>query len=184
MIPKAYEGALKALYIIGENPLVSDADLNHAKKGIANLDFLIVQDIFMTETARMADVVLPSCCFAEKDGTFTNTERRVQRVRRATAPPGEARADWRIICDLARKMGAEGFNCESSEHVLEKIKETVPFMKSEGVWSLEGGAQKLLPLIEEVDGGETLPSKPRFQYRGADLEKRIEDFRMQLGGGA
>ena len=79
---------LKALYIIGENPLVSDPDLNHAEKSLSNLELLVVQDIFLTETARMADVVLPSKCFAEKDGTFSNTERRVQRVRKAVDPPG------------------------------------------------------------------------------------------------
>ncbi len=90
MIPKAHSGELKALYIIGENPLVSDPDLNHAEKSIAHLDFLVVQDIFMTETAKQADVILPSTCFAEKDGTFSNTERRVQRVRKAVDPPGDA----------------------------------------------------------------------------------------------
>ena len=96
---------MKALYIIGENPLVSDPDLNHAEKSIANLDFLVVQDIFLTETAQAADVVLPTGCFAEKDGTFSNTERRVQRVRKAVPPPGEARDDWEIICDIASPHG-------------------------------------------------------------------------------
>ena len=76
--------------------LVSDADRNHAKACFEHLDFLVVQDIFLTETAQMADVVLPAACFAEKDGTFSNTERRVQRVRKAVPPPGEAREDWRI----------------------------------------------------------------------------------------
>jgi predicted molibdopterin-dependent oxidoreductase YjgC len=97
MIPRAHEGRLKALYVVGENPLVSDPDLNHAAESLAKLDFLVVQDIFLTETARVADVVLPSACFAEKDGTFTNTERRVQRVRKAVAPPGQAREDWAIV---------------------------------------------------------------------------------------
>jgi formate dehydrogenase alpha subunit len=105
MMPKAYDGELKALYIIGENPLVSDPDLNHAEKSLAKLDFLVVQDIFLTETARLAHVVLPSSCFAEKEGTFTNTERRVQRIRKAVNPPGQVREDWEIICDLATHMG-------------------------------------------------------------------------------
>jgi len=105
MIPKAHSGELKALYIIGENPLVSDPDLNHAEKSLSHLDFLVVQDIFMTETAQMADVVLPSSCFAEKEGTFSNTERRVQRVRKAVDPPGEARDDWWITCQIAARMG-------------------------------------------------------------------------------
>ena len=98
MFPAAHAGKLKAMYIIGENPLVSDADLNHAEKSLKKLEFLVVQDIFLNETARQADVVLPSACYAEKEGTFSNTERRVQRVRKAVEPPGEARDDWQIIC--------------------------------------------------------------------------------------
>jgi formate dehydrogenase alpha subunit len=105
MIPKAHEGQFKAMYIIGENPLLSDADLNHAEKSLKNLDFLVVQDIFLTETAQLADVVLPSKCFAEKEGTFSNTERRVQRVRKAVDPPGDARDDWQITCEIATRMG-------------------------------------------------------------------------------
>lgn len=105
MIPKAHTGEIKALYIIGENPLVSDPDLNHAEASIKHLDFLVVQDIFMTETAKLADVVLPSVCFAEKEGTFSNTERRVQRVRKAVEPPGEAKDDWWITAQIATRMG-------------------------------------------------------------------------------
>ncbi len=101
----AEEKKIRGLYIMGENPMLSDPDINHVKEAIEAVDFLVVQDIFMSETAQMADVVLPACSFAEKDGTFTNTERRIQRVRRAAAPPGEAREDWRIICELASRMG-------------------------------------------------------------------------------
>jgi formate dehydrogenase alpha subunit len=119
MIPKAHDGELKALYIIGENPLISDPDLNHAKKSFKNLDFIVVQDIFMTETARLADVVLPARCFAEKNGTFTNTERRVQRIRKAAEPPGQARKDWQIICDLSTRMGYPMSYAASSEVMAE-----------------------------------------------------------------
>ena len=125
MIPKAAAGELKALYIVGENPLVSDPDLNHVEKSFAKLDFLVVQDIFLTETARLADVVLPSCCFAEKEGTFSNTERRVQRVRKAVDPPGESRDDWRIICDVATRMGYE-MNYENSEAIMKEIASLTP----------------------------------------------------------
>ena len=125
MIPKAHEGELKALYIIGENPLVSDPDLNHAEKSIANLDFLVVQDIFLTETAMVADVVLPSKCFAEKDGTFSNTERRVQRVRAAVAPPGEAWEDWRITCEIGTRMGLP-MAYENAEAIFEEIRTLTP----------------------------------------------------------
>jgi formate dehydrogenase alpha subunit len=105
MMEKAHEGELKALYIIGENPMISDPNLNHAKKSLENLEFLVVQDIFMTETAELADVVLPTASFAEKEGTFVNTERKVQRVRKAINPPGEAKDDWEIICEVSRRMG-------------------------------------------------------------------------------
>ena len=125
MVPAAHEGKLKAMYVIGENPLVSDPDLNHAEKCFDNLDFLVVQDIFMTETAQRADVVLPSCCFAEKDGTFSNTERRIQRVRKAVNPPGEARDDWRIIADISARMGYN-MGVESAEDIFEEIRKVTP----------------------------------------------------------
>ena len=101
------KGELKALYIMGENPVLSDPDMNHTIEALGKLDFLVVQDIFMTETAELADVVLPAACFAEKDGTFTNTERRLQRVRKAVEPPGEAKEDSWIILELSRKLGYE-----------------------------------------------------------------------------
>jgi len=125
MVPKAHDGELKALYIIGENPLVSDADLNHAEKSLANLELLVVQDIFMTETAQMADVVLPSRCFAEKDGTFSNSERRVQRIRKAVEPPGEARYDWEITAGIAAKMGY-AMEYDDSEAIFEEIRKVTP----------------------------------------------------------
>ncbi len=125
MLPKAHDGELKALYIIGENPLVSDPDLNHAKECIESFDFLVVQDIFLTETAKLADVVLPSKCFAEKDGTFSNTERRVQRVRKAVESPGLARDDWDIICSLASSMGYS-MSYNSAEEIMEEISKLTP----------------------------------------------------------
>ena len=101
----AGEGTVKGLYIMGENPMVSDPNLNHVGEALRNLEFLCVQDIFLTPTAELADVVLPATSFAEKDGTYTNTERRVQRVRRAIAPPGEARDDWDILCRIGERLG-------------------------------------------------------------------------------
>jgi len=125
MMEKAHESELKALYIIGENPMVSDPDLNHARKGLENLEFLVVQDIFLTETAELADVVLPTASFAEKEGTFVNTERKVQRVRKAVEPPGEARDDWDIICDLARRMGYS-MSYDSAQAIMAEIAEVTP----------------------------------------------------------
>ena len=95
---------MKAMYITGENPLLSEPDLHHAEETFKKLEFLIVQDIFMHETAEIADVVLPATSFAEKDGTFTNSERRVQRVRKAVDPVGDSKPDWEIIQIVARKV--------------------------------------------------------------------------------
>jgi predicted molibdopterin-dependent oxidoreductase YjgC len=97
-------GGVRAMYITGENPLLSEPDLNRADELFRKLDFLVVQDIFMHETARLADVILPATSFAEKDGTFTNSERRVQRVRKAVDPVGSSRPDWEIISELATLM--------------------------------------------------------------------------------
>ena len=104
MVEAAMDGRLKAMYITGENPLLSEPDLHHAEEAFKKLEFLVVQDIFMHETAEIADVVLPATSFAEKDGTFTNSERRVQRVRKAVEPVGQSRPDWEILCDLGRRM--------------------------------------------------------------------------------
>jgi len=125
MLPAAHAGTLKAMYIIGENPLVSDADLNHAEKSLARLEFLVVQDIFLTETARKADVVLPSACYAEKEGTFSNTERRVQRVRKAVEPPGDSRNDWETICAIATRMG-HPMSYGSARDIMEEIRRVTP----------------------------------------------------------
>lgn len=107
MFPAALAGKIKALWIMGENPALSDANSEHIAKALDALDLLVVQDIFLTETAQHADVVLPAASFAEQDGTFTNTERRVQRVRQAVHAPGNALSDWEIISELARRVGAK-----------------------------------------------------------------------------
>ncbi|HEY3364434.1 MAG TPA: formate dehydrogenase subunit alpha [Symbiobacteriaceae bacterium] len=99
------EGKLKGLYVMGENPLMTDPNLHHARACFEELEFLAVQDIFLTETAEMADVVLPGAAFAEKEGTYNNTERRVQRVRAAVTPPGAARQDWQILGELSTRLG-------------------------------------------------------------------------------
>jgi formate dehydrogenase alpha subunit len=106
MFPAILDGRLRAMYIMGENPVLSDANASHVVEALEALDFLVVQDIFMSETAQLADVVLPAASFAEKDGTFTNTERRVQRVRKAVDPPGEALPDWQILSEVARRVVA------------------------------------------------------------------------------
>ena len=117
---KALDGSVRAAYVMGENPVLGDANVNTTKKGFEALELLIVQDIFLTETARLADVVFPSACFAEKNGTFINTERRVQRVRKALAAPGQARDDSWVITELSRRMGYE-MSCSSPEGVFEEL---------------------------------------------------------------
>ena len=120
-------GTVKCAYIMGENPMLSDPDLHHVEKGLKNLEFLVVQDIFLTETAQFANVVLPAACFAEKDGTQTSTERRVQKWRKAVNPPGEARADWQIISELAGKMGfAKQFPYKSAEEIFNEVAKVTP----------------------------------------------------------
>ncbi len=104
MVEACLTGQIRAMYVVGENPLLSEPDLHHAEKALSQLDFLVVQDLFMHETAERAHVFLPAAAFAEKEGTFTNSERRVQRVRKALDPPGQARADWWITCELARRV--------------------------------------------------------------------------------
>ena len=119
------KGDIKAIYIMGENPALSDPNLNRTRKSLEDVEFLVVQDIFLSETAQYADVVLPTACFAEKNGTFTNTERRVQRVRKALDAPGEGRDDWRIICDIATEMGfAMDYDCAST--VMDEIASVSP----------------------------------------------------------
>ena len=124
-INSAFKGKLKALYIMGENPMLSDPDANHVEEALNKIDFLVVQDIFMSETAELADVVLPGCSFAEKDGTYTNTERRVQLLRQAIKPIGDSKEDWRIICELAKRIGYK-MDYKNTAAVMDEIASLTP----------------------------------------------------------
>ena len=117
---------IKAMYFMGLNPVVSYPDSNHVKRQLDKLDFMVVQDIFWNETCEYADVVLPGTCFAEKDGTFTSGERRVNRVRKAVDGPGESKYDWEIIGLLAKKMGLKGFDWKSSKDVWDDMRACTP----------------------------------------------------------
>jgi len=139
IIHAAEEGKVKTLYIMGENPMVSDPDITHVKKGLENLDFLVVQDIFLTETAELADVVLPAASFAEKDGTFTNTERRVQRIRKAIEPIGQSRADWEIIQDIMNLMGYTQ-NFKDAAGIMDEIAAVTPQYAGIDYQRLENGS--------------------------------------------
>ncbi len=127
MMNAAAEGTLKAMYIMGENPVITDPNMHHTIAALNKLDFLVVQDIFMTETAHMADVILPAACSFEKDGTFTNTERRVQRVRKVVEPPPRARDDLSIIMRVSRALGYP-MEYDSPAQVLEEFGKVWPAM--------------------------------------------------------
>ena len=124
----AHAGRVKGMYIMGENPMLSDPNLNHAKEAIQKLDFLVVQDIFPTETSQYADVILPGTSFAEKDGTFVNSDRRVCRVRKAVDPPGDARQDWEIVWELARRMDCPMRPYRNESEIFDEIAAVTPLM--------------------------------------------------------
>lgn len=128
MMNAAHVGDLKVLYIHGEDPVLSDADIKHTKEALANLDMLIVQELFMTDTAQCADVVLPAAGWGEQEGTFTNGERRVQCLHKAQEPPEGAMLDWKIMEEIAVRMGVprEKFHYESAEEIFEEIRECAP----------------------------------------------------------
>jgi len=118
---------LKCMYVMGENFMLSDPNLNRVKEALENLEFLVVQDIFLSDTCELADVVLPSACYAEKNGTQTNTERRVQKLRRAVDPPGKAKPDWLIICELADRMGhGSKFSYRDESEIFDEIAKVAP----------------------------------------------------------
>src|SRR5262249_38766328 len=135
MVEGCLTGRIRAMYVVGENPLLSEPDLHHAQKAIAQLDCLVVQDLFMHETAEQAHVFLPAAGFAEKEGTFTNSERRVQRVRAGIAAPGEARADWWITSELARRVASKlgvpvdgQFEYRGAAEIFDEMAGLVPFL--------------------------------------------------------
>lgn len=121
----ASDGSIQGMYILGENPMLSDPDLHHVEHALKQVGFLVVQDIFLTETAKLADVVLPGASFAEKDGTFSNTERRVQRVRKAIEPIGNSRPDWQVIAEISTRMGYP-MKYDSPAQIMEEIAQVTP----------------------------------------------------------
>jgi len=174
MFSAAKSGDLKAMYIMGENPLMSEADTGKVREALSSLDFLVVQDIFLTETAAYADVVLPAASFAEKDGTFVNTERRVQRIRKAINPPGEARSDLEIIADIAGKIGLSGFNHDGPEEVMKEITSLVPKWKGISYRRLEVQGICWPCLDEEHPGTPILYTQGFLRENGKALFKPVE----------
>jgi len=162
MFDAADAGQVKGMVIFGENPLLGDPNVNHVKKALGKLDFLVVQDIFMTEVARVADVVLPGASFAETDGTFTNSERRVQRVRKAIEPVGHARPNWEIISLLAKAMGSTGFEYESPEDIFNEIASLTPSYGGMSYQRLDCASSLQWPCPNEEHPGTTFLHQERF----------------------
>jgi formate dehydrogenase alpha subunit len=181
MVEEMLNGRVKAMYITGENPLLSEPDLHHAEKAFNSLEFLVVQDIFLHETAQIADVVLPATTFAEKDGTFTNSERRVQRVRKIIEPVGESRPDWEIICELARRLSdrmgldvAPEFTYDHPSEIWGEMARLTPSMAGISYPRLdaEGGIQWPCPSPDHPGTrflyAEDFPRGPRAKFVGFD----------------
>ena len=166
MLDAACQGKLKALYLIGENSVLSEPNINHVRKALSSLEFLIVQDIFFTETAELAQVVLPAASFAEKEGTFTNTERRVQRVRKAIEPVGSSRADWLITCQIAQRMGAKGFDFEHPSQIMDEIACLTPSYGGISYQRLENGGLQWPCPTKEHPGTPILHSQKFTRGKG------------------
>lgn len=171
MVEGCLTGAIRAMYVVGENPLLSEPDLHHAEKALSQLDCLVVQDLFLHETAEQAHVFLPAAAFAEKEGTFTNSERRVQRVRRALDPPGLARPDWWITAELARRVAQhlglvldDQFSYRGASEIFDEMARLVPFLGglSHERLDREGGLQWPCPT----------PDHPGTRYLYADAFPR------------
>jgi formate dehydrogenase alpha subunit len=160
MIDEAAAGNLKALYVMGENPMMSNPDLSAVKKGLSKLELLVVQDIFLTETAQLADVVLPGTTAAEKEGTFTNTERRVQLLRRVIAPLGQSLPDWEIICRLAQVMGVP-MRYDSPAQIMEEIAALTPSYGGMLYDRLEGKGLQW-PCLDKNHPGTAFLHKDKF----------------------
>ena len=164
-------GEIKALYLVGENIVLSDPDINHVKEALSKLELFVVQDIFRTETAEMAHVVLASSSFAEKDGTFTNTERRVQRVRRAVAPTGQSKPDWWITAELGKRLGGKGFDYSSSEQIFDEMRAVTPSYAGISYRRLESSGLQW-PCPTEEHPGTAILHAERFS-RGKGIFKPL-----------
>ena len=164
VIPRAGEGKVKALYIMGEDPIMSDPDSNHIRHCMEVCDFIVLQEIFPSETSPYADVLLPGASFAEKTGTFTNTERRIQMVHKAIEPIGEGRADWRIIADLSRRIleigerkisGGKysGWDYESTSQIMDEVAALTPIYAGVSHKRLECGERLQWPVRDHDHPG-------------------------------
>ena len=155
ILDAVHEGAIRGMYILGENPAMSDPDVTHAREALAKLEHLVVQDIFLTETANYADVILPAAAFYEKSGTVTNTNRQVQMGRPAVPPPGQAREDWVITTDLARKLGLD-WGYDHPAQVFADMKQGMPSLDNITWARLESEGAVTYPSLSPEDPGQAI----------------------------
>ncbi|ABV93024.1 formate dehydrogenase, alpha subunit [Dinoroseobacter shibae DFL 12 = DSM 16493] len=164
IMDRVYRGEIRGMYILGENPAMSDPDVEHARKALAHLDHLVVQDIFLTETANYADVILPASAFPEKTGTVTNTNRQVQMGRKAVDAPGEAREDWRIIVDMANRLGLD-WDYDTPRMVFNEMKMSMRSLHHI-TWSrLENEGAVTYPSLSNDDPGQPIVFGDGFPRR-------------------
>jgi predicted molibdopterin-dependent oxidoreductase YjgC len=188
VIDAAYRGEIEAMYLVGENPVLSDPDAKHVEEALRKLKFFIVQDIFLTETAQLADVVLPAASFAEKNGTYTNTERRVQMGHRAIQPRGDSRPDWWITCQIAKRMGSTGFEFKNPSQIMEEITALTPSYGGMSYARLEDGSLQWPCPTEEHPGTPILHTTVFTRGKGKFLpleykppmEQPDEDYPLVL----
>jgi formate dehydrogenase alpha subunit len=184
LMDAALSGAVRAFYVMGEDPLTSEPNLNHARHAMEQLDFIVCQDIFLTTTGKLADVILPSTSFAEKDGTFTNSDRRVQRVRAAVPAVGASRPDWQILCDLARRLEvalgqtpSAGWEYEHPSQIWDEMRRVTPDFAGITYDRLEaeGGVHWPCPALDHAGTpylfAESFPPWPR-PFLGAGIRDR------------
>lgn len=159
-----YRGEIRGMYIMGENPAMSDPDVEHARRALAKLEHLVVQDIFLTETANYADVILPASAFYEKTGTVTNTNRQVQMGRKAVEPPGEAREDWRIVVDMANRLGLD-WDYDSPREVFAEMKMSMRSLHHITWERLENEGAVTYPSLSQTDPGQPVVFGDGFPRR-------------------
>jgi formate dehydrogenase major subunit len=175
ILDAVHDGKIKSMYILGENPAMSDPDVAHARDALAKLDHLVVQDIFITETANYADVILPASAWAEKTGTATNTNRQVQMGRPAILPPGDAREDWWITVELAKRLGLE-WTYEHPKEVFAEMKLSMKSLENITWDRLENENVVAYPSLNETDPGQPIvfgDGFPRYEGRAKFTPAKI-----------
>ncbi len=173
LIKAAKAGSIKGMMIVGENPMITDPDTTQVRQGLENLEFLAVQEIFLTETAKLAHVVLPAASYAEKEGTFTATDRRVQRVRKAIDPIGESKPDWQITCELARQMGVQGFDYSGPQEIMKEISAVTPSYRGISYERLDQGEVLHWPCLDDQHPGTPVLHREKF-VRGKGLFHAVD----------